>query len=594
MGRSHFGCSMCKLRKLKCDEKKPICGPCTRASRHCDYPSSSVFRSFNGSLTDVQGDDSTGCSGSLFDESTVWLQVPHQLVFVHIEDPFNDDAFSWSPEAQLDELPSVSGTLDHGIIAPDDHEFFLTSTIEEEPVALSLGPPEDSSDLKIFQAQLMRYFSEGPGRWIDMFDTTAFFSTKAPSIATTSPLLKAAACALAAKYLSKSAHLPSTTSSLHTLAASLSPACHTSAEDLWAYHASQYQDRALAELKKAEATIGFVNGPVNIAATVAILSGLELIDGPTQQPALLEALSLFGSEDSTKTFFQSVMDHSSVRGPVFCNLARLEFSCAFASERQTRLSLDDTAFWQAAGLALDDNGFLLPGSPRTRDEVDLQTFQDDARANELLWLLAKVFNFLTAGDAMFPEDYGLPPDRRLPLGITQEQLLEKWLALTEEFLAWKSSLPSTFAATARTSTSYLPSSIGCPSHLIEQVWYELPICAAVMQVYHMASILLLTNQPQESTAIRSTLAARLRSYRTVQNAVLMHAREIRGISLALPSDAVRVHSILPLFVAGQVFYELQDRADIEGLLISIENDLGCATKHYRDRLRQEWDQELAP
>lgn len=266
-------------------------------------------------------------------------------------------------------------------------------------------------------------------------------------------------------------------------------------------------------------------------------------------------------------------------------------SFTVASERQTRLVLDDTAFWQAAGLALNDNGLLkfsLPGIPD-----DLQTCQEDARANGLTWLLAKVFNFLTAGDAMFPEDYSLPADRRLPLGVTQEQLLEKWLALAQEFHAWKVSLPCTFEEAARTNTSYEASSFDRTGNSMEQVWYEVPICAAVMQVYHMASILLLTNQPQESTAIRSTLAARLRNYRTIQGAVLMHAREIRSISLASPSDAVRVHSVLPLFVAGQVFYELQDRAVIEDLLCSIEDDLGCATQHYRDRLRREWDQELA-
>lgn len=104
----------------------------------------------------------------------------------------------------------------------------------------------------------------------------------------------------------------------------------------------------------------------------------------------------------------------------------------------------------------------------------------------------------------------------------------------------------------------------------------------------MACILLLVNRPQESTAIRSTVSARLRSYRLIQREVLRHGKEICGISLAEPPDAVRIHSVQPLFVAGQSFYEREEQELVLELLSSIEIELGWGTKYQVQKLTDEW------
>lgn len=263
------------------------------------------------------------------------------------------------------------------------------------------------------------------------------------------------------------------------------------------------------------------------------------------------------------------------------------------SERQTRLNPDNILFGQGAGLATDSNAAISAFSPFST--VDYHTSTDileDARSNELFWILSKVVNFLTAGDAMDPEDFALPVDQRLPLGVTQDHLLERWSILDMDLRKWLDRLPPTFQITARTriSRDCLPDhQLETPS--LEQVWHELPICAATMQAYHMACILLLTNKPQESTAIRSTLAARFRYYRKVQVSVLWHAREICGISLANPPDSVRIQSVLPLFVAGHVFYKPQEQKIVIDLLSSIQEDLGWATYYHRDKLYIEWARE---
>lgn len=250
--------------------------------------------------------------------------------------------------------------------------------------------------------------------------------------------------------------------------------------------------------------------------------------------------------------------------------------------------------WQNAGLAADENGVLLPFSPSgTADLRALTDIQEDTRSNELIWLLGKIVDYLTSGDAINPEDFALPPGERFPIGVPQEQLLERWNILDTELQKWYDSLPPTFQASARTRRhNTMPANDDFAS--FEEIWYELPICAATMQSYHMACILLLVNKPQESTAIRTTLSARFRFYRRVQHQVLWHAREICGISLATPPDPVRIHSVLPLYVAGQVFHEPQEQRAVLGLLSAIEMDLGWATSYHMTKLTNEWQEEQYP
>lgn len=76
----------CRQRKLKCDEIKPKCGPCRKASRECVPSDGVVFRhQQNASMNGVEDDALSEGSGRLeafyayrdtFDESIVWVNVP--------------------------------------------------------------------------------------------------------------------------------------------------------------------------------------------------------------------------------------------------------------------------------------------------------------------------------------------------------------------------------------------------------------------------------------------------------------------------------------------------------------------------------------
>lgn len=115
--------------------------------------------------------------------------------------------------------------------------------------------------------------------------------------------------------------------------------------------------------------------------------------------------------------------------------------------------------------------------------------------------------------------------------------------------------------------------------------------ALAMQFYHMARILLLINKPHETTAGRSTIAERLRSYRDIESEIRHHSCEIVGIALSQPEDSVRIHQLQPLFVAGQCFTKATERRIVLDLLRDIERDLGFATEYRIKQLLKQWECE---
>jgi hypothetical protein len=277
-------------------------------------------------------------------------------------------------------------------------------------------------------------------------------------------------------------------------------------------------------------------------------------------------------------------------------------------ETQTRLKLEDMRLWHRVGLATDETRFQLPFSPSSfADSSASAEVEEDVKSNEIVRILSRVINFITSGDAVDPKDYARPPGQRPQLGVTQERLLRRWNVIMDELSQWRAELPPTFEPSARTKISsgssdgLLPSSPSPSSppssppisafsmfEAFEQIWYDLPGCAGTMVNYHMAMILLLANRPQESTAIRSTVSARLRNYRQDHQGVLYHSREICGINLAEVPASLRIHSVQPIFVAGQVFHRVQDQEAVLELLSSVERDIGWSTSYYISRLKDEW------
>ena len=165
--------------------------------------------------------------------------------------------------------------------------------------------------------------------------------------------------------------------------------------------------------------------------------------------------------------------------------------------------------------------------------------KEDMISNALVWLSSRLCNFIAAGEGFNPVPAGdrseVPREDELgDLGRSQKSQLEKWHAIWRTFDVWFEGLPATFKPSARikskiqrplSDVQLLPAGERT-SHPFDEVWYSIPMCAATMQHYHMARILLLINKPHETTARRSTIANRLKSYREIQEQIVYHCYEI--------------------------------------------------------------------
>ena len=281
---------------------------------------------------------------------------------------------------------------------------------------------------------------------------------------------------------------------------------------------------------------------------------------------------------------------SKARRAIFWNFARQDFLAAFINECQTRLDTEDARLWREAGLLLDENNLVVASNSTDSGIPEEDLMREDMIANALIWLSSKLVNFISAGESFTPLSAAdshagrSPTHNSADIGVSQQTLLERWHRLKNELDVWFNGVPETFMPTARITTTHYGTSF-------VEVWHSVPMCAATVLSWHMTQILLLINKPHETTARRSTVAERLHSYRTIEADIKFHSREICGICLARPEASVRIHSLQPLFVAGQCLTGASDRRVIIDLLKGIESDLGWATDYRVQQLLREWSQE---
>lgn len=269
------------------------------------------------------------------------------------------------------------------------------------------------------------------------------------------------------------------------------------------------------------------------------------------------------------------------------------YEYAVINEGQTRLNTEDFDLWRAAGLHLDDQGYVIPSNTEDFHYPERQTaMREDMISNALIWLMSKIVNYLALRDSI---DNLYSQDRTNQtgvLGVNQMTLLERWKELDKELTIWYQGLPDTFHPSARLSpVSDGRTPLGSPHALFSEIWYSVPMCASTMQSYHMACIILLVNKPHESMARHTTLTNRLVSYESIAAEVHHHAHEICGIALGRPEGSVRIHQVQPLFVAGRFVTDNHERRIILDLLQGIEADLGWATDYRVKQLLKEWGWE---
>ncbi|KAI9817894.1 MAG: hypothetical protein M1827_001013 [Pycnora praestabilis] len=508
-------------------------------------------------------------------------------------------------------------------------------------------PPERSIETDHEVAFLIRHFSEGPGQWMDLFDQGTYFASYVPVKALSNPLLKYSAAAYAAKQLGRVKGAKGIVGGVCSRQASMELFPDMERVD-WYWYGAKYYDKAISILKdvlqeeRGGARLESPNTPVQwqgpesnedygldgrkrrrlsnyrlsgscsdetLAAT-AVLCCYEFLDmaSTAWSRHLSGTKSLLDCADGTMmSLYLHSPPHSvhssprwkitKARKAIFWNFARQDFLAAFINESQTRMDPENSSLWKYAGLLLNEQGFVRPSNTTESEypEGD-DVMREDMISNALIWLMSKLINFVAAGDGIHPTPSGnrlstpIVDDGSL-VGVNQQTLLERWEEIHKEIDIWFQGLPETFKPCARIEPSRSTFRINDETlgSVFTEIWYSIPMCASTMQSYHMARILLLINKPHESTSRRTTVSNRLKSYRSIESDIRYHSHEICGIAIARPEASVRIHSLQPLFVAGQCLTEPRERRVILDLMRSVEADLGWASEYRVKQLLREWD-----
>ncbi|KAF7672307.1 c6 zinc finger domain-containing protein [Alternaria burnsii] len=724
--RSRTGCLTCRQRKLKCDEKKPVCGQCTKASRECIPSSGIVFRhQHNASMNGEDSGDENSLKGfyaykNTFDEDAIWMDIPKHVTFINTTNPYLDPGTpdfdnmstasmespgpfetrslpSWRTHSNFHSVTSTPSSMGPDL-APTSVPFCYTPDLEalpplmQSPPASVVGtplspplslcnrrihpvmdftastasppidprlnspydsadhmhrsvsiassrrsPPRSDSGVSIVQddheiAFLLRWFSEGPGYWMDLYDLGTYFASYVPVQARENPLLKYAAVACAAKSLARVQGRKPVMGGSVTRQARMEQYPEASMVD-WKHKAAVYYDTAVSLLlqalkmdvasspdesecelrntnsaydgpapkrRRTSSNTSFVSNTDELLAASAILCVYEFLDTSVSDwtKHLNGAKSLLVLSQEHVMPLQLPKPTSSVpsasfnfaskaRRATFWNIARQDMLAAFINKTNTRLDTEDLSLWREAGLKIDDQGYIMPSNTTVCGfPEDNDVMREDLICNALVWLMAKLVNFMAAGDEVSNEA-GMAW-----AGVPQRTLLDYWFSLRKQFQVWHDGLPVTFKPSARVpSQASGPMSTNDNVSMFTEVWYSIPMCASTMQTYHMSQILLFMNKPHESTQGRSTVVARMNSYQSVLATCQKHSREIVGISLARSDEAVRIHSVQPLFTAGQCLSDARERQVVLHLLRDIESDIGWATDYRVRQLFEQWQGE---
>ena len=369
---------------------------------------------------------------------------------------------------------------------------------------------------------------------MDLFDDGCYFAHFVPVKALTSPFLKYAAIAYAAKQLGRVRGNKAIMGGVCSKQATLENYPHADKVD-WFYMAAKYYDKAISLLMDAlqaehsppdySTTVSQWQNPTGtewygaerrkkrrvlatggqsptassdeLLAGTVILSVSEFLDASgfawsrhlNGTKSLLDIAEVgmmpFQSPSATPQHIANQRSMpSKARKATFWNFARQDFLAAFINECPTRMDTDDLALWKAAGLLLDENG-LVRASNRTDSGYPegAGVMKEDQISNALIWLMSKLVNHLATGDGLYvtPPGPGAPkgPSQgdETQSGVNQKALLEKWVRIEKEVDFWHDGLPETFRPFARVEAPRQFSDLDKnPEALFPEIWYSIPMC----------------------------------------------------------------------------------------------------------------------
>jgi len=264
----------------------------------------------------------------------------------------------------------------------------------------------------------------------------------------------------------------------------------------------------------------------------------------------------------------------------FWNFARADYQASYINRQRPFLDIEDLPLWRSCGLQVQGDGSLYTNAAEIQDDAMNCRYIAQLVSHTLLWLVLRVVNYVAMDH----------------LTAASSSRQSSWEQLTALLDFWYGNLPRTFQPCAQMRYPLASRSprTADPSTLTE-VFFSMDQCAAAIQLYHFARILLLLNKPQlSSSAAGGAAMSRLKAYREVSTEAIRHAREIVGVALGRPRPAVRVEMLLPLYVAGGCLEADEERKVVLDVLEAIEKDTGCSTDVKVRSLVSEWGWDRGP
>ncbi|KZL72957.1 Zn(II)2Cys6 transcription factor [Colletotrichum tofieldiae] len=568
--RTKTGCLTCRERHKKCDEKQPVCGPCSISSRQCVFPhSQGVGRrpspvvsntepmatrprdDEDQSRVDEQLSQSIGSVGSI--DLDLQPSAPPVTQSPGDYGLALGDVYSYSPETVASELwtTDLASTRWLGLLATDaaeaDSGFSLAPSPapegdEQRRATTQHGPPDATNlesrlnnvsdpERKTWQtdkgivlssqeAVLFRHFTERSARWLDLLDHQKLFSTYAVRLALRNAGLMNAILALSAKHLSK---LEGRHQEFETGIA----CANRNSGGEWV----RYYYETLRYVQEALAYTSYTASE-ELNATAIVISAYEMLDESDGRGNWQRHLKgVFWIQRS-----QDVNGASGgLRQAVWWAWLRQDIWAAFREKRRC------LSFWAA------DKEF---------HELDQHGLADRA-----IYLLSRAVNYCAYSRMMEVSSDISASDDRARAGLEMLAEMERWkLFLGDEFKPLPS--PTT------------------PSDVFTPLWVHPPQFGVALQAYSFAKILVLLHKP-----VSSGFDGYLKMQRSISEAV----DTICGIAMELTDEGCQILSAQCLYGAGLCVQDPLKREKILSLMEKSEERVGWTPMAtWRNDLRQAW------
>ncbi|RAH86776.1 hypothetical protein BO86DRAFT_73044 [Aspergillus japonicus CBS 114.51] len=602
--RSRKGCPECRKRRIKCDEQKPQCGHCVRVGRVCHLVDSLfITHPYSSSSTHRRPPKRPRRRGTDGVSGRASVEGPPVVTGIETDPHSRSGALAESDPRDPSPISSapVTGGPSATQLEPSHLLFeerpspqncagdaYSTATQPTNalgtPGSLASDLPGDTHRDQQEIAFLLRYFSEGPAKFLDVCcDLRPYFSRYVVAISRQSALVRYSACALAAKQLGHMKDPEARIQRTRCQTRMLKVFAESNLDFLW--YGAKYYERAIQLLARQlshghAATYrlspsslyqthnsnhsnannhGIDVGPLQILAS-CILSQYEDLSASMRawsghlngvckllHPHLVDPI-VFLSE-------LSVPEPALALDTIFWFFALNDVLDAFVGDKPPRLDFGDHGLWRRMGLPLDDAGQLSfhQGGKQVTECIFLKS---------LIWLLSQV----------------------ITIDMTNST---QWVRVSEQLDQWHSSLPVTFSSPVAWQST--PEANESEQEYSAESWYASDTCAIAMAFYHMARIVLLIHQPQDVFLQQSrNHTDLLRSYTGLQQGLRRHAMEIVPISRGMPSDVVQKYLIQPLYMAGRCLGEPKERQEVLAILLSIDDNLGVFTCYRVQALSEEW------